>query len=521
MTNDYQPMLDKLARDKAQALDMGGTQAVDRHRQRGKLTCRERLDYLLDPGSFVERGVLAKSRVQVPGREERVAMAGGVVIGLGTIDGRPVLVVADDATVVSGARGASGRAKANRMYRMAQEYNIPLISLMEASASRVQDQMGSKLWAGLGFDPHTTGFGDYIDLSGRVPLVAAVMGAAVGGPAFNACMSDFVTMVRDTSFMAVSGPPVVLGATGEESSGEELGGADVHARQTGQIDHVGDTETASLDAIRRFLSYFPTSSDALPPRQQQTDDPQRRCEELYDLVPTNQRRAYDMRRVITTIVDHGDYFELKPDYGRGIITCLARLHGHPVGIVGNQPTHLAGVMDDQASYKAIHFMDVCDAFHIPLVFLVDVPGFIIGREWERKGMLKWVARSLRAHRQLSVPKLTVVIRKAYGLAYWIVGGKAMRPDLLVAWPTASFSLMAPQPAINVVYQRALAAADDPEAKRRELLDLFAQRFAPDDAAEQFDLDDIIDPADTRRVLISGLEMALHRRRPGFKHPIYP
>lgn len=166
-------------------------------------------------------------------------------------------------------------------------------------------------------------------------------------------------------------------------------------------------------------------------------------------------------------------------------------------------------------------MDVCDAFHIPLVFPVDVPGFIIGREWERKGMLKWVARSLRAHRQLSVPKLTVVIRKAYGLAYWIAGGKVMRPDLIVAWPTASFSLMAPQPAINVVYQRALAAADDPEAKRRELLDLFAQRFAPDDAAEQFDLDDIIDPADTRRVLISGLEMALHRRRPGFKHPIYP
>ncbi len=521
MTNHYQPMLDKLAREKAQALRMGGADAVARHHRRGKLTCRERLDYLLDPGSFVELGILAKSRVQVPGREERVAMAGGVVIGRGTIDTRPVLVVADDATVVSGARGAAGRAKANRMYRMAQEYNIPLISLMEASASRVQDQMGSKLWAGLNFDPHTTGFGDYLDLSGRVPLVAAVMGAAVGGPAFHACMSDFVTMVRGTSFMAVSGPPVVLGATGEESSGEELGGADVHARETGQIDHVGDTEQASLDAIGRFLSFFPAHADELPPRQQPTDDPQRRCEELYDLVPTNQRRAYDMHRVIASIVDHGDYFALKPDYGRGMITCLARLYGHPVGIVANQPRHLAGVMDDKASYKAVHFMDVCDAFNIPLIFLVDVPGFIIGKEWERKGMLKWVARSLRAHRQLTVPKLTVVIRKAYGLAYWIVGGKAMRPDMIVAWPTASFSLMAADPAINVVYQRALAEAEDPEATRHELLELFAQQFAPDDAAEQFALDDIIDPADTRKVLITGLEMALHRRQPGFKHVIYP
>jgi acetyl-CoA carboxylase carboxyltransferase component len=370
MRHDYQAMLAKLVRDKELAHGMGGPDAIERHHQRGKLTCRERLDCLLDPESFVELGVLAKSRVQVPGRAERVAMAGGVVVGLGTIDQRPVLVIADDATVVSGARGAAGRAKASWMYRLAQDYNIPLISLMEASASRVQDQIGSKLWAGLSYDPHTTGFGDYLDLSGRVPLVAAVMGAAVGGPAFNACMSDFVTMMRGTSFMAVSGPPVVLGATGEESSGEELGGADVHARDTGQIDHVGQIEQESLDAIRRFLSYLPTHAGELPPRQAPTDAPQRRCEALYDIVPANQRRAYDMHRVITTVVDAGEYFELKPDYGRGIITCLARLHGYPVGIVANQPTYRAGVMDDQASYKAIHFMDVCDAFHLPLVFLV-------------------------------------------------------------------------------------------------------------------------------------------------------
>jgi methylmalonyl-CoA decarboxylase subunit alpha len=244
---------------------------------------------------------------------------------------------------------------------------------------------------------------------------------------------------------------------------------------------------------------------------------------LLDLVPTNLRKPYDIYTVVRSLVDDGQFLALKPDYGQGIVTCLARLNGYSVGIIGSQPLHMAGVLDDTATYKALHFMDLCDAFHIPLIFLVDCPGFIIGKEWERRSMLKWVARALHAHRRLSVPKLTVILRKAYGLAYWILGGKAMNPDTIVAWPTASMSLMAPEPAVNVIYEREIKAAPDPEAERARYLDLFAQEYAPEGAAEEFMLDDIIDPRQTRAVLCQALELHLASRlaQLGFRHPVYP
>lgn len=523
MDEYYAQRLKQLAEWREAAKGMGGPEAIAKQHARGKLTCRERLDLLLDPGSFVEHGMLAQAVVEVPGKDPKVAMAAGVVSGMGTIEGRKVFVNADDATVVSGARGVAGGLKAKNMGRFAQRQGYPMIALMEASAGRVQDQMGSKLWAALGYDPHVTGFAANLDLSGVVPTVTAIMGNSVGGAAFVAGLSDFVPMVQGTSFMAVSGPPVVLGAVGEIVDTQELGGCEVHTTITGQADYAAKDDADCMAVIREYLSYFPSNCHELPPRRPSNDNPHRRCDELLDIVPTNLRQPYDMYRVISTIVDDGLYFPVKGDYGKGLITCLARIDGHSVGIIANQPQFMAGVMDDQASYKAIHFMEVCDAFHIPLIFLIDVPGFIIGKDWERRSMVKWVARALFAHRKLTVPKISIVMRKAYGLAYWIMGGKAMLPDLIVAWPTASFSLMAAEPAVNVIYERQIKAAPDPEAARQHYLDIFRQQYAPDDAIRDFGLDDIIDPRDTRSFLSTSLEMILSSREynVGFKHAINP
>jgi acetyl-CoA carboxylase carboxyltransferase component len=523
MRDEHLRQIGELAQAKQEALEMGGTAAVERQHARGKLTCRERVELLLDPGSFVEYGILAQSVVEVPGRPSKVARAGGVLVGAGKIEGRRVFVSADDATVASGARGAAGGRKSGHVLQLAQRLRLPLISLLEASAGRVQDMMGSKAWAGLGFDPHTTGFGAMVDLSGLVPLVSAAMGNSVGGAAFNAMLSDFVVMVKGTSFMAVSGPPVVLGAVGERVTAQELGGAEVHLAETGQADYGAENDADCVRVIREYLSYLPQNCNELPPYRQTQDAPDRQCERLLEIVPTNQRRPYDMYQVIEEIVDDRRYLPLKRDYGQSVITCLARLAGHSVGIVASQPLCMAGVLDDTAAYKAIHFMDLCDAFHLPLIFLVDCPGFIVGKDWERKSMLKTVARALHVHRRITVPKLTIVVRKAYGLAYWILGGKAMNPDAIVAWPTALFSLMAPEPALNVLYEQEIKAAEDPERRRAELMELFAHEYAPEGAAHDSVLEDVIDPRDTRSFLCRSLDVLLNAQRyqVGFKHAIWP
>lgn len=523
MRDEHLRLIAELDTARRQSLEMGGPDAIERQHARGKLTCRERIELLLDRGSFVEYGLLAQSVVEVPSRVAKIARAGGVVVGTGTIDGRRVLVLADDATVASGARGQAGMRKSSHIVEMALKHRFPLISLLEASAGRVQDMMGSRLWAGLGFDPHTTGFGGMVDLSGLVPLVSAAMGNSVGGAAFNAMLSDFVPMVKGTSFMAVAGPPVVFGAVGEHVSAQELGGAEVHLAETGQADYGAADDADCMRVIREYLSYFPSSCHELPPVGSTEDSPDRPCGKLLDIVPANQRKPYDVYEVISEIVDEGRYLSIKRDYGEGVATCLARLNGHPVGIVASQPNCMAGVIDNTAAYKAIHFMDLCDAFHLPLIFMVDTPGFIVGKEWERRLMLKTVARALHIHRRITVPKLTVVMRKAYGLAYWIMGGKAMNPDAIAAWPTASFSLMAPEPAINVLYEQEIKASPDPQRRRAELMELFAHEYAPDGAAQEFGIDDIIDPRETRAFLCRSLGVLLDSRRStvGFKHPVWP
>lgn len=514
---DMRTLVNELEKAKEEARLMGGEEAVAKLHKRGKLTARERVDALLDPGTFRELGVLARSVVETPGKGSQIVAADGVVAGWGEIDGRKVYVAADDATALGGARGQPGNAKVSQVKQLALEQGRPIISLFEASAGRAQDLMSSRFAKG------SNSFTQQAQVSGSVPSVAALMGGCFGQPSFMAMMSDFRPMVRGTSFMGISGPPVVLGGIGERVTPEELGGSDFQCNQNGLADYEAADDLDCLRIIREYLSYFPSSCFELPPRRLSGDNPNRRCEELLDIVPTNPRRSYDMHDLIRSIVDDGNFLSIKPGFARNIITALARIDGYPVGIVANQPMHIAGIIDHLASYKASRFVDICDAFHIPIIFMQDLPGFLVGSSVEKESGLIMAMRLVMTIAEATVPKLTVIVRKAYGLAYVALGGKGVNPDLLVAWPTASIAMMGPEAGSNVIYQRQLAEAEDPDALREQYAEQFRGASAPETAAENFFVDDIIDPADTRAVLAAAVEMAQGKclRQLGRKHSNRP
>ncbi|MBI2526417.1 MAG: acyl-CoA carboxylase subunit beta [Candidatus Rokubacteria bacterium] len=513
----WRDLLKSLAAEKARAAEMGGPEAIARTHERGKLTARERLEKLLDPGSFMEVGLLAKGRMESPGMPPEELPADGIVVGQGAIAGRPVFVAADDGTLKGGARGEAGARKFLRMKQLALASGTPYVGLLEGSASRIQDTMSST-FAGIGsslVEQHT--------FSGVIPQAVALLGHCFGGPAFHAASSDFVAMVRGTSFMGMSGPPVVRGGMGEQVTSEELGSAEMHFRETGQIDYLAETEPEAVAAVRDYLSFFPQSCHELPPTRPTPDSSDRATDELLGIVPENLRRAYDSLRVIRAIVDDGVVFPLRGGFGRNLITALARLGGQPVGVVANQPMELAGILDWRAAYKLRRFVELCDAFHLPLVFLQDVPGFLVGTKVEREGTVRYAVAALLAVARATVPKLTVILRKSYGLAYLAMCGKPAGADLLFAWPSASIALMGPEAAVNTIYRRELERSPDARSLRAELETHFHGASAPAAAAERFLLDDVIDPRDTRRVLIRGLAMVERKRRRqlGFKHPIWP
>jgi acetyl-CoA carboxylase carboxyltransferase component len=503
---------------KDEALGLGGPESIEKLHRKGKMTCRERLELLLDPGTFREIGRLAQSTVETPGRAPVVIQADGIVAGWGEIDGRKVYVSADDATIMSGAAGQNTSEKRVRVLKMAMEQRCPIIRLNEMSAMRFQDGMRAEIFAKVG-----RGFKLATNTSGAVPKIAAMMGWCFGGPAFLAMMSDFVAMVRGTSAMGMSGPPLVRGAFSDLIGPEELGGVDIHYNATGLADYAAETEEACIASIKKYLSFMPASCWELPPVVETGDDPNRRCDELIEIVPTNLKRSYDMNDVIRCIVDQGDFFPLRSGFGQGMITCLARMDGNTVGIVANQPNYRSGVYDWRGCYKARRFISLCDAFHIPLIFLMDEPGFMIGQEEEKNRILYYAIYNLMTLYQATVPKLTVIMRKAYGLAYMAMGGHPTDPDLLVAWPTAEIAVTGSEAAVYTMHQKELEAAENPTAVKQELVDFYRRGAGPDRAARAFLLDDIIDPKDTRRVLIDGLKMAVEKRkgRLGYKHVIYP
>lgn len=507
--------LNALQEMRKRARAMGGEAALAKLAARGKLDARARLDVLLDPGSFVEIGVLGRS--QHPDLRERTP-SDGLVAGYGEIDGRVVYVASEDATIIGGTRGRVAEAKAARVRELALKHSRPFIALMEAGAARFQEGNGvTAVNAG-----HR--FRDHYRLSGRVPQVAAIMGGCFGGPSFTAMQSDFSTIVAGTGFMGMSGPPVVKVGIGKAVSPEEIGGAEKSAKVTGQADHVGTSDRESLQAIRDFLSFFPSNSGELPPpapvEPAALDTPEGRAE-IAGMVSENGRRAYDMERLLRLVVDGGKLFFYREAYGRNLLTAWARIDGHAVGVIANNPMHWAGALDDKATHKVRKFIDICDAFHIPLVFMTDCPGFVVGPDIENQRMVSLASRLLNTLMGAQVPKITIVVRKAIGLAYLALGGKVMGTDAIVGWPTAQFDLMGPAAGVELTYGKEIAASPDPDARRKELLSAAERDASGFLAAEAGLIDDVIHPAETRELIASALARSVPAMQPGFVHRIDP
>ncbi|TMS57368.1 methylmalonyl-CoA carboxyltransferase [Imbroritus primus] len=489
--------------------------ALDKLRSAGKLTARERVDTLLDPGSFVELGVLAHSgHAKLKDRTP----ADGVVCGHGTINGRIVYVAADDPTVLGGTRGRVGEVKINRTRALALSHGKPFIALMEAGAARVQESYGA-MAAAMG-----TRFGDHFRMSGRIPQVAGIMGPAFGGPSFTAAQSDFTTLVSKTGFMGMSGPLVVKVGIGGDVTSDEIGGAEISSTVTGQTDHVGEHEQDCLQAIRDFLSFLPDNCDELPPVAEPRPallDTEEGKEKLRAMIPESSRQAYDMRKVLALIVDAGEIFHYRPRYGPNLVTALGRIQGHPVGFVASNPMARGGTLDERTAQKQRKFIDMCDAFHIPLVFIGDAPGFLVGPDIEKHRMVSLASRLLNTMCAITVPRVTIVARKAIGLAYIALGGRVTNPDKLVAWPTAHFDVMGPEAGVELVHGKELAKAEDPVKRRAEIMEKLEAESSAYEAAAMGLIDDVIDPGETRDVIIDTLARARARYKPGFKHRIDP
>src|SRR2546427_1865722 len=490
-TSGLKPLVDDLHDRRAKIKLGGGVEKIEAQHEKGKLTARERVVLLVDAGTFVELGMHGRPHFSQRSMEGREAPADGVVTGWGEVDGRRCAIAAYDFTGMAGSMGMTGEIKVARMREMALQKRMPFIWLLDSAGARIQEAVGS-LFAGSG---HL--FREEVIMSGCIPLVAGMLGPCAAGTAYIPGLADFVPMVSGQGSMALAGPHLVKAVTGEDVTQEELGGAKIHCRKSG----VGDLEVADdrecVEAIKTYLSFFPSNCEQQPPIRATADPVDRMDEELLDIVPESPRHPYDMYEVIKRIVDDGEYFDIKPKFARTIITCLARFGGRPVGIVANQPKQLAGILENDSADKAARFVNLCDAFNIPLVFLQDVPGFMVGSKVEHAGIIRHGAKMLYAVSRATVPKVTVVVRKAYGAGYYVMNGKAYEPDLIVAWPGAEISVMGPEGAVHIIGRSAIEASDDPEATREAMLDAVRQQIAPYIAAGNAVIDDIIDPRETR------------------------
>jgi propionyl-CoA carboxylase beta chain len=506
---------------RAEALDENRPDAVARQRARGALTARERIALLFDPGTFVELGILGHHQTETPFMAGLEGPGDGVVVGHGRVAGRPVCCASYDFTFLGGSMGTVNDHKMGRVRKMAIEYGYPLVFFCEGGGARVQERMGSKATKG-----HDR-FADLAVLSGWAPIVAAVVGPTFAGHANLAGMADYVPMLEGAS-LGMAGPKLVEMATGETLDLAELG-AEVHCARTGMADRRYPDERALVESIRQFLGYLPGNASEPPPVGPAPATPataDRLGDELLDLIPDSPTRAYDMRRVVELVVDPGSLFELRPEFARNVITALARLDGHPVGVIANNPMVRAGTLDSPSSDKMAHFISLCDAFDVPLVYLVDVPGYMVGKDAELSGIVRHAMKPIYELGQATVPRLTVLVRKAYGLAYHAMGAAEFAPDLLVAWPTAEVSPMGPEGAVNLVYGKELAAAADPKAEFARRVQAFRELAGPLKPAQEMRLDDVIDPRETRMVLAQALALArgrprYGRARPPKKHGINP
>jgi acetyl-CoA carboxylase carboxyltransferase component len=502
--------LEQLNKRKEQALSAGSESARHRQHDRGKMLARERVDYLLDPGSFHELDLLARTRL--PDATDR-PYTDGVITGWGTVDGRKVFIFSQDFTIFGGALGEVFAEKIHKLMDMAQKVGAPVIGLNDGAGARIQEGVVS-------LDSYGGIFYRNVQSSGVIPQISVIMGPCAGGAVYSPAMTDFVFMVDGTSYMFITGPDVVKTVTGEEVTQQELGGAITHASKSGVCQFMAADDKACLDDVRYLLSFLPANNLEDPPVFVTSDDPQRRCPELIDLIPASSNMPYDMHKVIEAVVDDGEFFEYAARWAPNIVCGFARMDGHPVGVVGNQPMHLAGVLDIESSEKAARFVRTCDAFNIPLLTFVDVPGFLPGVDQEYGGIIRHGAKLLYAYCESTVPRIQIVVRKAYGGAYVVMNSKSIGADLAFAWPSAELAVMGPQGAVEIVYRRELQMAADPDARKAELVEEYTERFAnPYGAAERGFVDDVIDPAETRAKIIAGFELLRSKREelPKRKH----
>jgi len=506
-----------LAKRKEQALTAGSERSIARQHEKGKLTARERIDLLLDPGSFQELDMLARHRAHGMGLEESRPYTDGVVTGFGTIDGRKVCVFSQDFTVFGGALGEVFAEKIHKVMDLAATVGVPMIGLNDGAGARIQEGVVSLASYGGIFHRN-------VRASGVIPQISVILGPCAGGAVYSPAMTDFIFMVRETSHMFITGPDVVKTVTGEDVTLEQLGGAMSHATKSGVASFVAGDEKECLDNVRWLLSFLPANNLEEPPVLDRGDDPERLCEELRDLLPASAQQPYDMHKVIEATVDEGEFFEYFPHWAGNILCGFARIDGMPIGIVGNQPQVLAGVLNIDAAEKAARFVRTCDAFNIPLVTFVDVPGFMPGTDQEYGGIIRHGAKLLYAYCEATVPRIQVITRKAYGGAYVVMNSKSIGCDLAYAWPSAELAVMGAQGAVGVLYRREIAEAADPDRKRVELVDEYTERYCnPYKAAERGYVDDVIDPADTRRILAQSLRFLRSKREelPKRKHGNMP
>jgi propionyl-CoA carboxylase beta chain len=511
-----QAKLERLGELRDTARHQGSEQAVERQRSQGKLLARERLEKLLDEGSFVELDRYVRHREVEFDMRERRPWGDAVVTGYGTILGRKVFVFSQDFTIFGGSLSEVFAEKICKVMDLAVKFGCPVIGINDSGGARIQEGVVSL--AG-----YAEIFWRNVQTSGVVPQISLVMGPCAGGAVYSPAITDFVLMVEGSSYMFITGPDVVKTVTGEEVTFEELGGAATHASKSGVAHFISPSEETCLEDARYLLSFLPQNNLEPPPFAEPADPRDREEDELDKLVPDDPAKPYDIKRVIELVVDDGDMLEVHELYAENIVCCLARLGGYTVGVVGNQPRSLAGVLDIDSSVKAARFVRTCDAFNIPLVTFVDVPGFLPGTEQEWRGIIRHGAKLLYAYAEATVPKLAVITRKAYGGAYDVMSSKHIRGDFNFAWPTAEVAVMGPESAVNIVFRNELSG-DDADARRGELIEEYRERFAnPYVAAERGYVDDVIEPRRTRGVLIDALETALSKRepRPKRKHGNIP
>jgi propionyl-CoA carboxylase beta chain len=501
----------------AEALLGGGAAAIEKQHARGKLTARERIDVLLDPGSFRELDRFVTHRCRDFGMEEKKVLGDGVVTGYGRIDGRTVYVFAQDFTVFGGSLSGAYARKICKIMDLAVKNGAPVIGLNDSGGARIQEGVVS--------------LGGYADIflrntlsSGVVPQLSAVLGPCAGGAVYSPAITDFIVMVKSTSFMFVTGPDVIKTVTHEEVTKEELGGADTHCGISGVAHFSVPDEAAALALLREMFSYMPSNNLSEAPRRETTDPVDRMVQELDSLVPDNPNKPYNIKDLITAVADDKTFLEVQPDFAANVVVGFIRLGGRSVGVVANQPAHLAGVLDVNSSLKAARFVRFCDAFNIPLWVIEDVPGFLPGVDQEHGGIIKHGAKLLFAFAEATVPKVTLITRKAYGGAYCVMNSKHLRADLNFAWPTAEIAVMGPEGAVSIIFRRELAAADDPVARKDQLVADYRNKFAnPYRAAELGYIDEILVPRTTRARLVEAFDSLENKRdtNPPKKHGNIP